>query len=46
LIKAIGEQLVVGPQDLKLLQVVASPEEAIQALTDPADLGGRPGPRG
>jgi uncharacterized protein (TIGR00730 family) len=46
LIKAIGEQLVVGPQDLKLLQVVASPEEAIQALTDPADLGSRPGPRG
>jgi uncharacterized protein (TIGR00730 family) len=46
LIKAIGEQLVVGPQDLKLLHIVATPEEAIQALTAPANLGGRPGPRG
>jgi uncharacterized protein (TIGR00725 family) len=46
LIKAIGEHLVVGPQDLSLLHVAASPEEAIQALTDPAAGGGRRGPRG
>jgi uncharacterized protein (TIGR00725 family) len=46
LIKAIGEHLVVGPHDLKLLRLVASPEEAIQALTAPADRGSRPGPRG
>jgi uncharacterized protein (TIGR00730 family) len=46
LIKSIGEQLVVGPQDLKLLQLAASPEDAIQALTVPADHSGRPGPHG
>lgn len=46
LIKAIGDHLVVGPQDLKLLQFVASPEEAIQALTGAIDPTARPGPRG
>jgi uncharacterized protein (TIGR00725 family) len=46
LIKAIGEQLVVGHEDLKLLQIVASPEEAVEALTVPAGPNARPGPRG
>jgi uncharacterized protein (TIGR00730 family) len=46
LIKAISEQLVVGPRDLKLLQFAASAEEAIQALTARADRGSGPGPRG
>lgn len=46
LIKAVGENLVVGPQDLKLLRIVATPEEAVHALTAPADPGARPGPIG
>ncbi len=46
LIKAIGEQLVVGPDDLRLLRIVATPEEAIKALTAPAERRSRPGPRG
>ncbi len=46
LIKAVAEHLVVGPADLSLLHMVASPEEAIQALTVPADRTGRAGPRG
>jgi uncharacterized protein (TIGR00730 family) len=46
LIKAIGRQLVVGPQDLKLLRLVDTPEEAVQALTVPPDRGDRPAPRG
>jgi uncharacterized protein (TIGR00730 family) len=46
LIKAIGENLVVGPADLKLLRIVATPEEAVQALTAAADRGARPAPRG
>ena len=46
LIKAVGDQLVVGLQDLNLLQLVSSPDEALQALKVPADRGGRPGPRG
>ncbi len=46
LIEAVAAHLVVGPSDLSLLHIVASPEEAIQALTVPADRGGRPGPRG
>jgi uncharacterized protein (TIGR00730 family) len=46
LIKAIAENLVVGPADLKLLRIVATPEEAVQALTAPVDRSARPGPRG
>jgi uncharacterized protein (TIGR00725 family) len=46
LIKAIGEHLVVGPEELKLLHLVESPEEALQALTTPAESGDRLGPRG
>jgi len=46
LIAAIAANLVVGPDDLELLQIVATPEEAIQALTVPAARGRRPGPRG
>jgi uncharacterized protein (TIGR00725 family) len=46
LIKAVGDHLVVGPEDLKLLQIVASPEEAILALTAPSDRSARPDPRG
>jgi uncharacterized protein (TIGR00730 family) len=46
LIKAVGDYLVIGPEDLKLLQIVATPEEAIQALTAAAGRTGRPGPRG
>lgn len=46
LIKAIGDQLVVGPADLKLLQLVDTPEEAVHALTVAIDRSGRPGPRG
>src|SRR5712692_9851403 len=39
LIAAIAANLVVGPDDLELLQIVATPEEAIQALTVPAARG-------
>lgn len=46
LIAAIAANLVVGPVDLSLLHMVATPEEAIQALTAPAARGSRPGPRG
>lgn len=46
LIAAIAANLVVGPDDLDLLQVVASPEEAIQVLTVPPERGRKPGPRG
>jgi uncharacterized protein (TIGR00730 family) len=46
LIKAIGEQLVVGPQDLKLVRFAATPEEAVHALTVAIDPIARPGPRG
>ena len=46
LIAAIASNLVVGPADLDLLQIVATPEEAIRALTVPADRGRAPGPRG
>jgi uncharacterized protein (TIGR00730 family) len=46
LIEAIGEHLVVGPNDLKLLQLVDSPDEAVQALTVTIDPGPPPGPRG
>lgn len=46
LIKAIGENLVVGPEDLKLLRIVTSPEEVMRALAEPADRSTRPGPRG
>ena len=46
LIAAVAANLVVGPADLDLLRIVATPEEAIQALTVPADRGRAPGPRG
>jgi uncharacterized protein (TIGR00730 family) len=46
LIEAIAANLVVGPADLELLHMVATPEEAIQALTFPASRGRTPGPRG
>jgi uncharacterized protein (TIGR00725 family) len=46
LIKAIGENLVVGPQDLSLLRMVTSPEEVMRALTEPADRSRGSGPRG
>ncbi len=45
-IKVIGENLVVGPADLKLLQIVATPEDAIQALKAPPGRSRRPGPHG
>jgi uncharacterized protein (TIGR00730 family) len=46
LIKAIVQNLVVGPADLKLLQIVATPEQAIRALKAPAARSGGTGPRG
>jgi len=46
MIKAIGEQLVVGPQDLELLRFAATPEGAVHWLTIPIDPPARPGPRG
>jgi uncharacterized protein (TIGR00730 family) len=46
LIAAIAANLVVGPADLELLHMVATPEEAIQALTVPAERRRSPGPRG
>ena len=46
LIRAIAENLVVGHQDLALLRLVATPEEAVQAVTAAGDTSARPGPRG
>jgi uncharacterized protein (TIGR00730 family) len=46
LIEAIAANLVVGPADLDLLHLVATPDEVIQALTAPAERGRTPGPRG
>ena len=46
LIEAISKHLVVGPQDLKLLQLVGTPEEAVQALTVATDPSATPDPRG
>jgi uncharacterized protein (TIGR00730 family) len=46
LIEAVGKHLVVGPEDLKLVRMVAGPREAVDALTLPADHGARRGPRG
>ena len=46
LLEAFRSHLVVGPDDLKLLRIAATPEEAVQALTAPAEQDARPGPRG
>jgi uncharacterized protein (TIGR00725 family) len=46
LVKVIGENLVVGPQDLELLRFAVTPEAAVQCLTVATDPTARPGPRG
>jgi uncharacterized protein (TIGR00730 family) len=46
LLEAFRKHLVIGPDDLKLLRLAATPEDAVQALTAPAEQDGRPGPRG
>jgi uncharacterized protein (TIGR00730 family) len=46
LIKAIGENLVVGAKDLELLRIATSPEEVMQALNEPAEHSTGQGPRG
>jgi uncharacterized protein (TIGR00725 family) len=46
LIKAIGEQMVVGPHDLELLRFAATPEGAVNWLKVATDPSSRPGPRG
>jgi hypothetical protein len=46
LLDAFRKHLVIGPGDLKLLRIAATPEEAVEALTAPAENDARPGPRG
>jgi uncharacterized protein (TIGR00725 family) len=46
LIEAITQNLVVGPDDLALVRLVATPEEAVRALTVAAHPSARPRPRG
>lgn len=46
LIEAIAANLVVGPQDLALLRLVDTAEEAVQAVTVATDPSASPGPRG
>jgi predicted Rossmann-fold nucleotide-binding protein len=46
LLDAFRKHLVIGPGDLKLLRIAATPEEAVEALTAPAENDARAGPRG
>lgn len=48
LLAAIGEHLIVNPDDMRLLHCVDSPEEALQVIKSGLQLPGRPGsgPRG